>query len=44
MPTDEDNPETEQQSMSPITRSEHLIPYLMKFMFDNKLGVLPYNV
>ena len=41
MPADEDNIETEQTSMSPISRSEHFIPYLMKFMFDNKLGVLP---
>ena len=44
MPTDDDNAETEQVPLSPISKSEHFIPYLMKFIFDSKIGVLPYSV
>ena len=27
-----------------ITESEHLMPYLMRYILSNKLGVLPYQV
>ena len=27
-----------------ITESEHLMPYLMRYILDNKIGILPYNV
>ena len=41
---DDDNTETEQITISPISKSEHFMPHLMKYIFDNKLGVLPYSV
>jgi hypothetical protein len=26
------------------TGSEHLMPYLMKYVLENRIGVLPYSV
>jgi hypothetical protein len=28
----------------PLTGSEHLIGHLMKYVLENKIGVLPYKV
>lgn len=33
-----------EDASGPITGSEHLIGHLMKYILDNKIGVLPYRV
>jgi len=35
---------TEEINVNVPTSSEHFMPHLMKYVLDNKLGVLPYQV
>lgn len=41
--TDSDEKVTESQTSGVATHSEHLIPYLMRFVLENRMGVLPYQ-
>jgi hypothetical protein len=34
----------ENEISAPETMGEHLIPYLMKHILDNKIGIIPYKV
>lgn len=34
----------EKDTNGPLTGSEHLIGHLMKYILENKIGVLPYKV
>jgi hypothetical protein len=45
MPTDAmDDKITETQSRTALpTHSEHFMPYLMKYILENRMGVLPYQ-
>ena len=33
----------EEESSAPETKGEHFMPHLMKYVIENKLGILPYK-
>jgi hypothetical protein len=44
MPTESDDRVTESQSRTALpTTSEHFMPYLMKYILERRMGVLPYQ-
>jgi len=45
VPIDDDDETVKKETdISPPSSSVHFMPHLMKFLLDNKLGVLPYSV